>query len=266
MRTNTPLGTCKLCLQTRMLQDSHLLPAALYRMSRLDGAANPNPYLISAKRTIQTSRQIKDYVLCRDCEQRINRGGEHYAMSQVNRNGSFPLLAMLNSVPASRSSSGFSWYYANSTPSIDRDKLGYFALSVFWRASVHIWHRPEKKEPPIRLGALEEPIRRYLLGLRSFPDDVVVLLLFVCTDLFSQNVFYEPSKGNELDDTTWTFQVRGLNFFLSAKAGKPSGLADACMVTGQKRMITTRSCQEKVLGAALELVLKQATVHPRRLT
>ena len=250
------IGTCKLCLQIRELQDSHLLPAALYRMSRLDGTANPNPYLISAKRTIQTSRQIKDYLLCRNCEQRINRGGERCAMRQVNRNGSFPLLGALNSVSASRSSSGFSWYYANDTPSIDRDKLGYFALSVFWRGSVHIWHCPEKKEPPIQLGIFEEPIRQYLLGLRSFPDDVVILL-FVCTDLFSQSVFYEPSKGNELDDTTWTFQVRGLNFFLSAKVGKPSGISDACMVTGQQRMITTRSCHEKVFGAAQQLVLKQ---------
>ena len=62
-----PIGKCKLCLQTKELQYSHLLPSSLYEKSRWDKATNPNPALLSAKGMVQTSKQIRDYVLCRDC-------------------------------------------------------------------------------------------------------------------------------------------------------------------------------------------------------
>jgi hypothetical protein len=97
------------------------------------------------------------------------------------------------------------------TAGIDRQKLGYFALSVFWRGSVHVWRGSSKKAPVIQLGEYEEPIRRYLLGETPFPAGIAVMP-FVCTDQFSQSVFYEPSRGNDADATTWTFMARGLNF------------------------------------------------------
>jgi hypothetical protein len=142
-----PVGTCKLCLQTRDLRESDLLPKALYRMSRWDGDPNPNPLHLSARGSVRTSRQIKDYVLCRDCEQRFSRNGERYAMSQVNRNGSFPLLKTLQASPFAKRSGGFAFYDLAMTPSIDRRRLGSFALSFFWRATVHLWHKPEQKLP-----------------------------------------------------------------------------------------------------------------------
>lgn len=246
-------GICKLCLQTRELRHSHLLPKALYRMSRWKGEKNPNPLLLSAEGAVQTSLQVKDYVLCSECEQRFNREGERYAMSQVQRGGKFPLLAALSAVSPSKASGGFAWYHRSVTPGIDREKLAYFALSVFWRASVHVWHNPEKMDPPIRLGSFEEPIRKYLLGETGFPDEIV-LMLFVCTDSFSQNVFYEPNRGNDLDPTTWTFEARGLNFFLSGKSGKPPRFWEACLVKGPNQMIVARDCHDKVAGAVNQLI------------
>ena len=63
------------------------------------------------------------------------------------------------------------------------------------------------------------------------------------------------NRGNDGDATTWTFLARGLNFFLSGTEGKLVNLAGACMVTGEKGMIVARSCQDKVLGAAIQLAL-----------
>lgn len=114
----------------------------------------------------------------------------------------------------------------------------------------------------ISLGKCEEPIREYLLGTKPFPSDVAVLL-FVCTDYFSQNVFYEPSRGNDLDPTTWTFQVSGLNFFLSCREGMPNQLADACLVNGSRQTIVARSCQEKVVGATMRLYAEAAQYKSR---
>lgn len=247
-----PIGICKLCLQNRVLQDSHLLPKALYRMSRWEGTPNPNPMQVSARGQVQTSKQIKGFLLCRDCEQRLCANGENYAMTQVNRKEGFALLRALESSSNKRSTGSFTFYYETSALGIDREKLAYFALSVFWRASVHVWNRQERKTPMISLGKYEEPIREYLLGTKPFPPGLAVLL-FVSTDHFSQNVFYEPSKGNDLDPTTWTFQVRGLNFFLSCRDGMPHQLAEACLVNGSRQIIVARSCKEKIIGAMARL-------------
>jgi hypothetical protein len=248
------IGICKLCQQNRELQKSHFLPASLYRMSRIEGEPNPNPWQISAKGRYQTSKQIQDFVFCRKCEELLCKNGERYAMSQVNGRAGFPLLRTLQTSAGSRSSGGFTFYDRSTTGAIDRQKLGYFALSVFWRGSVHVWKESSKKAPVIQLGEYDEPVRRYLLGETPFPAGIAVML-FVCTDQFSQGVFYEPSRGNDGDVTTWTFMARGLNFFLSGTEGQPVNLANACMVTGEKGIIVARSCHDKVLGAVVQLVL-----------
>jgi hypothetical protein len=65
---------------------------------------------------------------------------------------------------------------AVAVPGVDRDKLAYFGVSVFWRAAVHRWHLPSADPGPIQLGPYEAPIRRYLLGETNFPKDVVLLV------------------------------------------------------------------------------------------
>jgi hypothetical protein len=41
-------------------------------------------------------------------------------------------------------------------------------------------------------------------------------------------------------------------------------LADACIVTGEKGMIVARSCQDKVLGAAVQLALAAESNKAKR--
>lgn len=93
------------------VEPSHLLPKALYRMSRWEGT--PNPMQVSARGQIQTSRQIKDFLLCRNCEQRLCANGENYVMSQVNRKQGFALLKTLESSRNKRSAGDFTFYYEN---------------------------------------------------------------------------------------------------------------------------------------------------------
>lgn len=248
-----PIGICKLCLQTRVLQDSHLLPKALYRLSRNESSPNPNPSLVSRRGIVQTSRQVKDFVLCADCEQRFSKHGERYAMSQVNRKEGFALLDTLSKSTNHRTVGGFTFYYDTSTLGINRAKLAYFALSVFWRASVHVWHRPQHKTPMITLGQYEEPIRKYLLGDMSFPSEIATIL-YVCNDYHSQNIFYEPSKGNDGDPTTWTFQARGLNFFLTGLEGKLEQTKGTCLINGPRQIIISLSCEDKTRDSLSRII------------
>jgi len=71
------IGTCGLCLSEAELQDSHLLPKALFKIisaaARAEGATNPHPVLVTPEIAIQTSAQVTDHFLCADCEDRLNR-------------------------------------------------------------------------------------------------------------------------------------------------------------------------------------------------
>jgi hypothetical protein len=241
-------GRCALCLLVKNLQDSHLLPKSLYKKTRTPGATNPNPTLVTSRGTVQTSRQIKDYLLCEDCEGLFSRNGEDYVMRQVAHRGEFPLLDTLRAAAATKSEGGFDWYDKVAVPGIDRDKLGYFSLSVFWRASVHVWKEPGEEPISIELGPYEEELRKYLLGQSGFPRNVV-LLLVACTDVLSQDLFYSPSRGRKSEDTTYTLQARGLNFFMLVGKQIPQSMRQLCSVTGPDKWICSRSCEEKTRQA-----------------
>src|ERR1017187_6381686 len=78
---DSPFARCRLCLQEASLQQSHLLPKSAYRYLRMvGGRGNPNPTFLSATRLVQTSQQVKDYLLCAKCEDRFNNQGERWCL------------------------------------------------------------------------------------------------------------------------------------------------------------------------------------------
>jgi len=125
-------------------------------------------------------------------------------------------------------------------------------LSVFWRASVHTWERNSEEPISIDLGPYEEDLRQYLLGQTSFPANVV-LHVVVCSDALSQDMFYAPSRGRKKEDTTYTFQARGLNFLMTVGKRIPHLIRQSCSVTGPDQWITLRSCEDKVRKAEVRL-------------
>jgi len=257
-----PIGKCKLCLRTADLQNSHLMPASLYKKSRIPGARNPNPTFITEKGTKQTSRQIRNFVLCRDCEQPFSKNGENYVMTQVfdGNNKKFPLLDVLRTTTPTWGGPEFVGYELTATPTIDRDRLGYFALSVFWRASVHIWRERGEEAVTLELGNVyNEAFRKYLVGQAGFPSDVV-LLITACTDALSQDTFYVPSLGSKNVERTYSFMAKGLNFLMIVgKQLRAPAVRELCAVTGKRRLILSRSCESKVQGAYDRLARMQGT-------
>ena len=67
------VGTCKLCLQEKELQDSHLIGRGIYRLIRRE--QGEDPIVMTPEIVLQTSRQVSDYVFCKDCEQKFSEGG-----------------------------------------------------------------------------------------------------------------------------------------------------------------------------------------------
>jgi hypothetical protein len=213
---------------------------------------------VTERRSVQTSRQLRNYVLCRDCEQLFSKRGENYVMTQVfdGSSNKFPLLDALRGATPCWGGPEFAGYDLQALPGVDREQLGYFAASVFWRASVHIWREPGEKPVTIDLGAYNEPFRKYLLGLDKFPANVAMLII-VCTDTISHESFYTPSLGRRGDDRTYSFMAKGVNFLMVVGKQAPQELRNLCAVTGQRKLILSRDCEAKVLSAFHRLMRAQ---------
>jgi hypothetical protein len=137
------LGQCRLCLEMKDLLNSHFLPAALWKGARTPGLKNPNPVTITKETSGTTSKQMQTYLLCGECEERFNKGGEFEALRWIAPGQSrFPIADRLN-VACPRVSNQIFKGYSGSAVGICTEQLAYFALSILWRAAVHSWHLPD---------------------------------------------------------------------------------------------------------------------------
>jgi len=140
----------------------------MYRLMRDQDRGNPNPVVVTPVRgAIQISNQIKDYLLCGECETRLKRRGEDFAMKHCYRGrDTFRMRSLLReSKPAVRDSK-IEIYRGSTIPNFE--ELVYFAISVFWRAAVHTW-RFEGRRYHIDVGPYSGGMRRYLLDEAPFP-------------------------------------------------------------------------------------------------
>lgn len=249
-RDTVERGICKLCGLQKDLQDSHLMPAGIYRRTRSPGAPVQDPLSVFDGGIQATSEQLTDFVFCSDCEERFNKYGENYIHRMVSTKDDFPLLDILN---ASRNTPLKEWgrYAERDTPTIDRAKIAYFAVSVFWRASVHVWKWNDGRKVTIDLGKqYNESCRRYLLGETQFPEHLS-LFVIVATDVLTQDTFVMPGTTGRLDGGGWghSMGARGIIFWLTLGKDRPKHARETCCITSTEKWIWTRDYREKTLEA-----------------
>jgi len=237
------LGKCALCLLQKDLQKSHLIPRSMYKKIRSAGPGNNDPMVAtSSGKKARSSYQYQDHLLCWDCEQLFRANGEDYAARIAATKGKFPLLDILNAAIPDSEAHGIKAYSATSTPAIDRAKLAYFAISVFWRASVKSWYEVDGKESRIEMGAkYNEEIRRYLLGETPAPS-VAYLLVGVCTDPLYQGMFHAPTLAAPAAHRVYGFLTCGMDFRFSIGRASPTQLATISMLKMPEQWITSGDC------------------------
>jgi len=238
-----PHGTCKLCLQPKLLHRSHFLPAFLYRLSRQQGAGNPNPVVMTSILAVPTSKQLQHYLLCHKCERRFSEHGESWIARQVYNGRDFPLLDRLN-VAIPFDATPHLQIFSGADVGIDTAKLAYFALSMVWRASAHRWQMPDGMATSIELGAHQEPIRRFLLGESEFPTHVVVVVT-ACTDWVSQSTVFPPSAVPENPLTVFSSLVRGIGFRVLVGNNLPPEIRETCCFASPKKLIFVANNEDK---------------------
>lgn len=236
------VGTCKLCRAHGELRESHFMPAAIFSQLRTPSRKNPHPVLITKSMSMISSRQIKDYVLCNDCEQRFSKLGESWVLANMSRPAGFALQDALKKAGPFSASDGFELFSGAAIAGIDSDALVYFALSVFWRAAIHQWKSVDGNTEPIKLGPFEDGIRSFLLG-GPFPANAVVTVSVWPTN----NVLpaaYTPREGDAPGFAVFNFMIPGIEFRLHL-GSVPSELRALCAKTSPQRVIIASASLEK---------------------
>jgi hypothetical protein len=160
-----------MCLLRRSVVESHLIPSSLYDHTY---EGDVGPVRVGDGVIIPGGRELKAPLLCLDCEDILNSGGEMWVGPKLGWVGRFPLFDMARKCSGYFDEDGVQGLYlACSNPEIDVEKLTHFALGIFWRAGVHSWKK-NKDEPLIDLGSYGERIRLWLRGEASFPENVAL--------------------------------------------------------------------------------------------
>ena len=85
----------------------------------------------------QLSDQLRDYVFCQDCEQRLNKNGERWVLANIpgDYDSAFPLRTALQSLTPTFVGKDLDLYDVTGVSAFEMDKLLYFGISVFWRGT-----------------------------------------------------------------------------------------------------------------------------------
>jgi hypothetical protein len=242
------IGQCKLCLKNNInLQESHFIPKGIYKRLREKNEKNPNPVMISNKVVVQTSSQIKAFLLCPDCEKRLNKNGEYWVLGHcLQEDASFPLAAILSSrVPDNLLiNNQVRVYCASNIPEINISALAYFAASIFWRGSVYAWNIDGSF--PVGLGPFQEQFREYLMDLKAFPQDCA-LLVMVREGKESDRLTHTPVGGRHGKFHLHNFSMPGFVFILLTSKNIPAKLRNWCIMHGHNNPIIMTALLEKIL-------------------
>jgi hypothetical protein len=235
-------------LKTKELQKSHLIPAAALRMLRASDGLPPGPVAMTANVTMTGVRDLKAPLLCRDCEQRFNRNGEHWVLKKMCKGDAFPLLERLRvAVPISQDQSRI--VFSGPAVGIPMQKLAYFAVSMLWRSVAYPWKGHDGSlYPTPDIGALQESCRKYLIGQGRFPADLYIHVV-VCSDVISQHSAH-PLAEMEVPFTAYSFLICGIFFALLLGKDVPQHERNTCCITSPAQAV----CVENRSGQAMRVI------------
>ena len=256
---NRPLARCRLCLNERLLCDSHLIPKATFKALRDPMDRNPNPVLIGDSIAYKSSKQVSDYLLCECCEERFRTRGENWVLANCyHPDGTFPLRSVLFSTSPNWNLDGTLIYKTSAIPELDGTKLVYFAMSVFWRAGAHWWPW-EGERVNLQLGPYLEPIRLFLLDQESFPDQMALAARISGLKKVLE-LTQLPQARNRQGYYLHSFTIPGLAFFLSVGSRLPSNFLKISTAPAPEQFVAF--CPNAELDEMMDLADVMQSVPP----
>ena len=249
-------GKCALCQRKRALVDSHLLPRALYKSLRNIDPDDRNPLLLNAKLLMRTSKQVSDYLLCTDCEKRIEQGGERWLLAnRFHWPNSFPLQDELKSAQRVQRLGSGVIVRTGELSGIKTKQIVYFAASVFWRAAVHTWEGAHGGEHVLKLGSkYTEQLRLFLMSEAEFPVNAVLLVkVFSQRTEFANSMVFpygERRNGCHLH----RFIVPGIVFDILLGKEFPPEAPECCFLRGPGHPVFLMDDDRAIIGDVAKLM------------
>ena len=254
---NKSYGQCKLCLSTGELRNSHFIPKSAYKLIQQSEAAPP--IAVRPTLTIQTNDQMKDYLFCAACEDRLNKNGEAWVMKYCSRNAEGFRLKELLDAAEPVASNGLKVYSASEIPEIDIEKLAYFAVSVFWRGAIHYWSFGKQKIKRLYLGSYTEELRRYLLKEEEVPKHSVIWIS-VITEPKLWNSFVAP-YGERLEQCyRYKFHFLGISFMLFLGKLINTQFRSMCTLRSASRLLYSGEPANEVVIEDLGRVIRKSAL------
>ncbi|MHA6574522.1 hypothetical protein [Pseudomonas yamanorum] len=203
---------CKLCLKEAELKNSHLIPKSAYRLARMNNGSKLIRVDMENKSAFYEEKQVVAELLCNECEQLISARGENSVAKVWYRGAEFKLLETLQAAAPFASIPRGNYYAPFHVSKEMRISLFYFAVSVFWRASV--W--PVAARKGLYVGALgdkyEKNFRGFLLGQSTIKN--TRLFVSVNTNINLNRFFSLPVFKTLGSSRIHQFDVLGLSFWL----------------------------------------------------
>ncbi len=225
------LGRCQLCLRKRDLQKSHYIPHALYPTKRQKAL-----FVEDGVITDRPMRHLKEHLLCEECELRFSENGESEAVKWLAPKWKrFPIHERLR-VAWSRQRDQSVERFSGHDVGVDSDKLVYFAASIVWRGAIHEWRPESKTAPPLQLtlGPYQEILRRYLIGEIGFPHRILAVIVLICSDAESRQLWAPPRQNYEAGCQNYKFLLRGAFFRVMLGEAIPELLRDQACSSARK--------------------------------
>jgi hypothetical protein len=105
----------------------------------------------------------------------------------------------------------------------------------------------------LNLGALDDPIRKYLLGTAGFPPEVVVVAT-ACTDPLSIQAFSIPTRVPGYPGTCFAILTLGIYFRVLIGSGITPESREICCAISKARPIFQRDCSQKTSEALAHII------------
>jgi hypothetical protein len=241
---------CPMCLELKNIVDSHLIPRAMYAYLRPPGG---HPVAVSDDYVGSSDRQLHDFLLCKECEDILNKGGEAWLSPLLAEYaGVFPFYDLLTTLPPNVVEGKSAAYAAKRNAQIDCDKLTHFAMGVLWKASVHSWKRGQET-PMIDLGPHRESARMFLRNESPFPASMA-LTIGVLPAPVKLTTFEYPRWEAETRWDNFSFYIPGMRFVLAAGEGIDPGIKANCFVRNAAHPIIVTDFSPKIFAAAANVL------------
>jgi len=243
MGEGTKLGTCPLCRRAgRELQRSHLLPRQATIRAWNRNLDKPQPRILTEGGIRRTANQIRQRLLCADCEKQLNRNGESYALGiSFFEPGRFPLQDLLAQQQPITADSRNRVYAGAEIEELEVDKLAHYGAGIFWKATAAEWYSYGNPEPVhIALGPYEDGLRRFVHDHTAFPQTMVLTL---CVSPAPEHPWPLAAPPRRIrpgmpECHHYALHVLGLKYELFVGAQVPDALRRHCLINSPERVVS----------------------------